>query len=104
MQDTLTRLLRDCLLNRRATYREIGAATGIPFPCLSRFATGARQSLRGDHVDSLCQYFGLRHVATALTRKRTRRDTTPGHRVSDTQRHPARRGLRGRKGRESKRA
>ena len=42
------------------TYRGIGDASGVPFPTIQRFATGARVGLSLQTVDKLVSHFGIR--------------------------------------------
>ena len=55
---TMTEALKAALRASGESTRATGRATGIPYPCLSRFLLG-KQTLRLDAADGLAAYFGI---------------------------------------------
>lgn len=58
---TVTVTIRTALRRCGQTRYAVSKATGIPESTLSRFAAG--KPLRGENIDKLCRYLGLKLVA-----------------------------------------
>jgi hypothetical protein len=67
---TVTQTLRTALNTCGETRYMVSKATGIPESTLSRFVGG--KPLRGENIDKLAEYLGLKLTTTTATRRITR--------------------------------
>ncbi len=65
---TVTATLRTALERCGQTRYAVSKATGIPESTLSRFVAGGKP-LRGENIDRLCAYLGLKLTKAAKTAK-----------------------------------
>jgi plasmid maintenance system antidote protein VapI len=55
---TVAEKLRECISGCELSHTELGKATGVPQPTISRFMRGER-GLNLESIESLIDYFGL---------------------------------------------
>ena len=66
---TLSELLRDALVNRPGSYREIEAASGVANPVLVNFVNG-KKDMRLATAEALIRHFGIRVLPPKPTRRK----------------------------------